>query len=68
MVDANLGSSTAGLAILAQADRGLEAEKMRDGEARMYFLPVHVEPDRIIVTLPSNGSHALRQRWVRVAR
>ena len=68
MIDSNRGSSTVGLAIFAEAAHGAEADKMRDGEAKMYFLLVHLEPDRITVTVPSDGSDAPRQRWVRVAR
>ena len=58
---------TGGAVAVAAARTGSEAEtaKMRDGEALMFFVPVHVEEDVITVTLPSNGARAPRQRWVR---
>ena len=71
MAEAALGSNygySGGAMIVAGAksQREEETQKMRDGEARMYFMPVLVRPEEIIVALPSNGRLTPRQRWVRL--
>ena len=66
-LESNYGySGGATVVIAANASRESEALKMRDGEAQMYFLPVHLRPHEIIMALPSNGVRTPRQRWVRV--
>nr|MDT0662913.1 hypothetical protein [Micromonospora sp. DSM 115978] len=50
------------------AAREKEEKKMRDGEARMYFTPILIQADEIIVALPSRGRETLRERWVRLER
>lgn len=48
------------------AGREKEGKKMSDGEARMYFTPVLIRAEEIIVALPSSGRETLRERWVRL--
>ena len=71
MAEAVLGSNygySGGAMIVggAKSQREGEMQKMRDGEARMYFMPVLVRPQEIIVALPSNGRVTPRQRWMRL--
>lgn len=49
----------------AHAARETEDLKMRGGEARMYFTPVHLQPHEVIVALPSDGRSTPLQRWAR---
>jgi hypothetical protein len=66
-LESNYGYSGGATAVIsAKAARDDEALKMRNGEARMYFLPVHLRPHEVIVALPSSGGMTPRQRWVRV--
>jgi hypothetical protein len=59
-------SGGAAIVLAAKAARDNEALKMRDGQARMYFLPVRLRPDELIVALPCDSGRTPRQRWVRV--
>jgi len=66
-LETNYGYSGGAMAVIgAKAAREDEALKMRNGEARMYFLPVRLRPDEVIVALPSSGGSTPRQRWARV--
>jgi hypothetical protein len=66
-LESNYGYSGGAMVVAgAKSRREEEIQKMRDGEARMYFMPVLVRPQEIIVALPSNGQVTPRQRWVRL--
>jgi hypothetical protein len=66
-LESNYGyAGGAGVVAAARAEREHETRKMRDGEARMYFMPVRIRPDEIIMALPSRGRETPRQRWVRL--
>jgi hypothetical protein len=65
-LESNYGYTGGAMVVMAAgAARSEEALKMRSGEARMYFLPVHLQPQELIMALPSNGRRAPRQRWAR---
>jgi hypothetical protein len=50
----------------ARAYREREGRRQRAGQAKMYFLPVELQDQSIVVTLPSDGRSTPMQRWVRV--
>lgn len=67
MLESNYGyTGGAGVVIGTRAGRDAESRKMRNREALMYFLPVRVGRDEIIMALPCDGRYTPRQRWVRV--
>jgi hypothetical protein len=50
----------------ARADREREGRRQRAGQAKMYFLPVELQDQSIVMALPSDGRSTPMQRWVRV--
>jgi len=50
----------------AHAQREREDQRRRNGQAKMYFLPVDLEEGSLTVFLPSTGRSSPRQRWIRV--
>lgn len=49
----------------AHAQQERELRRMRDGQAKMYFLPLEIDSQSIIMALPSIGRGTPVQRWVR---
>ncbi|MEV6350767.1 hypothetical protein [Actinoplanes sp. NPDC051851] len=67
LLESNLSYTGGALAVASTAERRrTSAERMRLGDACMYFLPVLVHPGEIVVSLPSDGMQAPRQRWTRL--
>ena len=58
------GGALVGMA--ARAYREREGRRQRAGQAKMYFLPVELQDQSIVVALPSDGRSTPMQRWVRV--
>lgn len=66
-VESNYAYSGGAIAVAgARAQRENEERKMRDGEAKMYFMPVRIRSEEIIMAVPSNGRLTPRQQWVRL--
>jgi hypothetical protein len=58
-------SGGAGVVLSARARWEREARRMREGQAKMYFLPVELHDRSMVMALPSDGRSTPRQRWVR---
>jgi hypothetical protein len=50
----------------ARACREREGRRQRAGQATMYFRPVELQDQSIVMALPSDGRSTPMQRWVRV--
>jgi hypothetical protein len=67
LIDSSYGySGGAATAISAQSALRRELAVMTDGAARLYYLPLHLRPDEIVMALPSTGATTPRQRWIRI--
>jgi hypothetical protein len=66
LTEMGYGYSTGSVAVLAaRTGREADAARMRDGEALMFLLVGQVDDGVITVSLPSDGTNAPQQRWVR---
>lgn len=63
-LESNLSYSGGALVVMAAGTaRARNDRRMRDGEARMYFLPLEFEPGHVVMAPPSDGRDAPRQSW-----
>lgn len=66
-VEMNHGYSGGALVVMgARTYREREGRRKRDGQAKMYFLPVALHDQSIVMALPSDGRSTPMQRWVRI--
>jgi hypothetical protein len=63
----NYGYSGGALVVMgARACWEREDRRKRDGQAKMYFLPIELQDQSIVVAQPSDGRSTPMQRWARI--